>query len=85
MLKDESETTLASPAARETTPLEKMKRSENPFGAKGNIGFVGLGRMGTAMAANLAASGAHVTAYVRHPDQMQKLPGAVEANVRSAS
>ena len=29
--------------------------------------------MGTAMAANLAASGAHVTAYVRRPDQMQKL------------
>jgi 3-hydroxyisobutyrate dehydrogenase-like beta-hydroxyacid dehydrogenase len=43
------------------------------LGAKGNIGFVGLGRMGTAMAANLAASGAHVTAYVRRPDQMQKL------------
>jgi 3-hydroxyisobutyrate dehydrogenase-like beta-hydroxyacid dehydrogenase len=72
MSKDESKTTLASPAARETTPL-LMKRSENPLGAKGNIGFVGLGRMGTAMAANLAASGAHVTAYVRRPDQMQKL------------
>jgi 3-hydroxyisobutyrate dehydrogenase-like beta-hydroxyacid dehydrogenase len=37
------------------------------------VGFVGLGRMGTAMAANLAASGYPVTAYVRHPDQMNKL------------
>jgi hypothetical protein len=31
MLNDESKTTLASPAARETTPLEKMKRLENPL------------------------------------------------------
>ena len=73
MLKYERKTTLASPTVRETTPLEKTNRSENPLGAKGNIGFVGLGRMGTAMAANLAASGAYVTAYVRRPDQMQKL------------
>ena len=73
MLKYERKTTLASPTVRETTPLEKTNRSENPLGAKDNIGFVGLGRMGTAMAANLAASGACVTAYVRRPDQMQKL------------
>jgi phosphoglycerate dehydrogenase-like enzyme len=32
---------------------------------KGEIGFVGLGHMGTAMAANLAAGGHRVTAYVR--------------------
>jgi 3-hydroxyisobutyrate dehydrogenase-like beta-hydroxyacid dehydrogenase len=37
------------------------------------IGFVGLGRMGSAMAANLAAAGYRVTAYVRHPDQIGKL------------
>jgi 3-hydroxyisobutyrate dehydrogenase-like beta-hydroxyacid dehydrogenase len=37
------------------------------------VGFVGLGRMGTAMAANLAAAGTHVIAYVRRPDQIQKL------------
>ena len=73
MLKDECKATPASSAARETTPLAKTNRSENPLGAKGNIGFVGLGRMGTAMAANLAAAGAYVTAYVRRPDQMQKL------------
>jgi 3-hydroxyisobutyrate dehydrogenase-like beta-hydroxyacid dehydrogenase len=39
------------------------------------IGFVGLGHMGTAMAANLAATGYHVIAYVRRPDQMDKLAG----------
>jgi 3-hydroxyisobutyrate dehydrogenase-like beta-hydroxyacid dehydrogenase len=39
----------------------------------GEIGFVGLGHMGTAMAANLAASGRRVIAYVRRPDQIGKL------------
>jgi 3-hydroxyisobutyrate dehydrogenase-like beta-hydroxyacid dehydrogenase len=39
----------------------------------GEIGFVGLGHMGTAMAANLAAAGRRVIAYVRHPDQIGKL------------
>jgi 3-hydroxyisobutyrate dehydrogenase-like beta-hydroxyacid dehydrogenase len=38
----------------------------------GEIGFVGLGHMGTAMAANLAASGRRVIAYVRRPDQIGK-------------
>jgi 3-hydroxyisobutyrate dehydrogenase-like beta-hydroxyacid dehydrogenase len=37
------------------------------------IGFVGLGNMGTAMAANLAATGRRVIAYVRRPDQMSRL------------
>ena len=37
------------------------------------VGFVGLGHMGTAMASNLAAAGHRVVAYVRHPDQMDKL------------
>jgi 3-hydroxyisobutyrate dehydrogenase-like beta-hydroxyacid dehydrogenase len=40
---------------------------------QGQIGFVGLGHMGTAMAANLAAAGFRVIAYVRRPDQMDKL------------
>ena len=39
----------------------------------GEIGFVGLGNMGTAMAANLAASGRRVIAYVRRPDQIGRL------------
>jgi len=37
------------------------------------IGFVGLGHMGTTMAANLAAIGRQVVAYVRRPEQMSKL------------
>src|SRR5215208_3608821 len=37
------------------------------------IGFVGLGHMGTAMAANLAAAGHWVIAFVRRADQMDKL------------
>ncbi len=39
----------------------------------GEIGFVGLGHMGTAMAANLVASGRRVIAYVRRPDQVGRL------------
>jgi 3-hydroxyisobutyrate dehydrogenase-like beta-hydroxyacid dehydrogenase len=39
----------------------------------GEIGFVGLGHMGTAMAANLAAAGRRVIAYVRRSDQTGKL------------
>ncbi len=37
------------------------------------IGFVGLGHMGTAMATNLAAAGHQVIAYVRRPDQLDRL------------
>jgi 3-hydroxyisobutyrate dehydrogenase-like beta-hydroxyacid dehydrogenase len=40
---------------------------------QGEIGFVGLGHMGTAMAANLAAAGRRVIAFVRRPEQMGKL------------
>src|SRR4030088_231349 len=39
----------------------------------GDIGFIGLGHMGTAMAANLAASGRRVIAYVRRPEQIGRL------------
>jgi len=38
-----------------------------------DIGFVGLGHMGTAMAANLAANGRRVIAYVRRPDRIDRL------------
>lgn len=37
------------------------------------IGFIGVGHMGTPMAANLAATGHRVKAFVRHPDQIQEL------------
>jgi len=38
-----------------------------------DVGFVGLGRMGSAMAENLAATGRRVIAYVRHADQTGRL------------
>ena len=41
--------------------------------ASEEIGFVGLGRMGASMASNLAAEGRQVVAYVRRPDQIDKL------------
>jgi len=37
------------------------------------VGFVGLGRMGTAMAANLAAAGCQVTGYVRRAERSAEL------------
>jgi 3-hydroxyisobutyrate dehydrogenase-like beta-hydroxyacid dehydrogenase len=40
------------------------------------IGFIGLGRMGGAMAANLMAEGHHVVAYVRQPEQAARLSAA---------
>jgi 3-hydroxyisobutyrate dehydrogenase-like beta-hydroxyacid dehydrogenase len=40
---------------------------------EGTIGFIGLGHMGGAMAANLAASGCKVTGYVREPGSAQTL------------
>src|ERR1700759_3421258 len=47
---------------------ERPRRSAiNP----GQVGFVGLGRMGAAMAANLAAAGRRVIGYVRRPEQGQ--------------
>ena len=39
----------------------------------GKIGFIGLGRMGAVMAANLAAAGHLVNAYVRTPDRLKEL------------
>ncbi|MEH2565702.1 NAD(P)-dependent oxidoreductase [Bradyrhizobium sp. AZCC 2289] len=41
--------------------------------ALGEIGFVGLGHMGRPMAANLAAAGRRVIAYVRRSDQLGEL------------
>jgi 3-hydroxyisobutyrate dehydrogenase-like beta-hydroxyacid dehydrogenase len=71
MLKAEKSNPLASPA----TSLERPGRSgsnglQPPQDA---IGFVGLGHMGTAMAANLATAGYRVKAYARRPAQMDKL------------
>lgn len=38
-----------------------------------SVGFIGLGRMGLPMAANLAAAGRNVVAYNRHPERQEEL------------
>ena len=50
--------------------LKPVPMTQAPLG---NIGFAGLGRMGSAMAANLAAAKYEVTAFIRHPDQVGRL------------
>jgi 3-hydroxyisobutyrate dehydrogenase-like beta-hydroxyacid dehydrogenase len=52
-------------------PDTRHEASARPV--QGRVGFVGLGRMGTAMAANLAAAGREVIAYVRHHNRMDTL------------
>jgi 3-hydroxyisobutyrate dehydrogenase-like beta-hydroxyacid dehydrogenase len=59
MIEAESSSPVAHNGKSTTTPPERSK-----------IGFVGLGHMGTAMAANLVAAGHRVIAYVRHPNRM---------------
>ena len=75
MLKTKSTSSPARSGASDAAPIEQRggsgSNSRRP--ARGEIGFVGLGHMGTAMAANLAAAGRRVVAYVRHPEQMGKL------------
>ena len=75
MSKHESCSPLAFGSLPESPPLERRGGSESVGRPPliGEIGFVGLGHMGTAMAANLAAAGRRVIAYVRRPDQISKL------------
>ena len=63
------------PAVSQITSTGQRGDSKARPSAASGIGFAGLGRMGTAMAANLAAAGHRVTAYVRHADQLEKLAG----------
>lgn len=49
------------------------KPSRGPWPLPNKIGFIGIGHMGSAMAANLAANGHRVDAYVRRPDRMGQL------------
>jgi len=53
-------------------PSASREGAERPL-AQGHVGFIGLGRMGSAMAANLAASGLGVVAYVRRAQQVEEL------------
>src|ERR1700752_3778174 len=77
MLKGETETRSAFVATEPSgsvanEPAEgSASRGRTPL--QGRIGFVGLGHMGAAMAANLSAAGRRIIAYVRRPEQMQRL------------
>jgi 3-hydroxyisobutyrate dehydrogenase-like beta-hydroxyacid dehydrogenase len=75
MFKDQSNSSLAGPGTSEVASLDPRggSGSNGRLPIQGNIGFVGLGHMGTAMAANLADAGHRVIAYVRRPNQKGKL------------
>jgi 3-hydroxyisobutyrate dehydrogenase-like beta-hydroxyacid dehydrogenase len=69
-----------APRGAPENPARAIAGDSKPAAARpsalGEIGFVGLGRMGAAMAANLAARGRQVIAYVRRPDQFGELEAA---------
>ena len=76
MSKHEAGSPLAFAGASETrTGVAAVSPSLTAIGrsARGEIGFVGLGHMGRAMAANLVAAGLSVTAYVRRSEQIGQL------------
>jgi 3-hydroxyisobutyrate dehydrogenase-like beta-hydroxyacid dehydrogenase len=75
MFKDKTRSTLPAGDTSGTVPSERRngRRPNGGTSTQGEIGFVGLGHMGTAMAANLAAAGRQVIAYVRRPAQVGKL------------
>src|SRR5271168_2323205 len=54
-------------------PGQRGDSGSNSHPSAQTTGFVGLGHMGTAMAANLAASGIEVIAYIRRPEQTADL------------
>jgi 3-hydroxyisobutyrate dehydrogenase-like beta-hydroxyacid dehydrogenase len=69
---DRSSGELSADTTRNTDQVNvSAGRTLGPPFAK--IGFVGLGLMGRAMAANLASSGHGVHAFVRRPEQMEEL------------
>jgi 3-hydroxyisobutyrate dehydrogenase-like beta-hydroxyacid dehydrogenase len=68
-----SPSVLAGSPDAEPTEQQEGSRLNRPIPAKGEIGFVGLGHMGTAMAANLAAAGRRVVAYVRRAEKFDEL------------
>ena len=55
---------------QQSSTSDKIGADQTPLG---KIGFIGLGMMGSAMAANLAAAGYAVNAYVRRPAQLEEL------------
>jgi 3-hydroxyisobutyrate dehydrogenase-like beta-hydroxyacid dehydrogenase len=75
MTKDDSVSPRARVLESDATPIERPdgSRSNARLPVLSEVGFIGLGRMGTPMAANLSAAGHRVIAYVRRPDEIGKL------------
>lgn len=75
MSKHKSRSSLTVGIASGTSPSEQRGSSGSAVRppVAGEIGFVGLGQMGTAMAANLAAAGRRVIAYIRRSDRKNEL------------
>src|SRR5258708_7099800 len=75
MSKHESRPAVALGKTAENWPHERggSRGAEDSTPIMGEVGFVGLGHMGMAMAANLAASGRRVIACVRRPDRIGQL------------
>ena len=74
MLEDKSDrVAMADGSLNDDVPRRAAKADRRTSNRQSGIGFVGLGRMGTAMAANLAAAGSRVIAHVRRPDRVQEL------------
>ena len=63
----------SAPASRDVGTRSTSRGSGDRALAQGRVGFIGLGRMGKAMAANLATAGREVTAYVRRAPQIDEL------------
>jgi 3-hydroxyisobutyrate dehydrogenase-like beta-hydroxyacid dehydrogenase len=75
MSKRQSRPPIAFGSSSENPPRERRGGAGSAVRSTvtGEIGFIGLGHMGTAMAANLAAAGRRVLAYVRHRDRVGQL------------
>ena len=75
MSKDDIISTLDRSGASADEPIEQRgdRGSKPGQPVQGEIGVVGLGHMGTAMAVNLAAAGHRVMAYVRRREKLDEL------------
>jgi 3-hydroxyisobutyrate dehydrogenase-like beta-hydroxyacid dehydrogenase len=74
MSKHENRSTLALGNVQENPSSKRRGGSQSDLSpVMGEVGFIGLGHMGTAMAANLVAAGRPVIAYVRRADRIGQL------------
>jgi 3-hydroxyisobutyrate dehydrogenase-like beta-hydroxyacid dehydrogenase len=73
MSKHETRSPLAPTGGSQVRPRANgSKLTSTRSAVEGEIGFIGLGHMGAAMATNLAAAGRRVIGYVRRPDRIRE-------------